>query len=339
MNRTDSRAGFRLLWLTGLLLLLPALAARAGESAIVDTPAVQAAHARGAILWDVRSEADYAKGHLPGAVNVGFIGEVLRDANTEDYLPTPQIAATLGAAGIDPSREVVVYAGRGNPFAYFGLVTLRHFGATRASVYHDGLDGWKAAGLPVSTEATTLPPVALTLKASDDALLDTGQLRALLGKVQLVDVRTPGEYHGRDIRALRGGHIPGAVNIPYEQNWADPETPRKLMARSVADNSGMALKNAGALQSLYGALDPDKETVVYCQSGVRASETATVLRSLGFRDVKVYDPSWLGYGNTLDAPAEEVAFFNVGLMNKRMKSLESTVHQLEAQLQSLQKSP
>ena len=58
-------------------------------------------------------------------------------------------------------------------------------------------------------------------------------------------------------------------------------------------------------------------TIVYCQSGVRASETATVLRSLGFRDVKVYDPSWLGYGNTLEAPAEEVAFFNVGLMNKR----------------------
>src|SRR4029077_1354017 len=92
--------------------------------------------------------------------------------------------------------------------------------------------------------------------------------------VQIVDARTPAEFRGEDIRAIRGGHIPGAVNIPYEMNWVDPETPMKLARKQVADSSGMSLKPVGELKALYARLDPNKETIVYCQSGARASETA-----------------------------------------------------------------
>jgi thiosulfate/3-mercaptopyruvate sulfurtransferase len=83
---------------------------------------------------------------------------------------------------------------------------------------------------------------------------------------------------------------------------------------------------------LYSKLDPSKETVVYCQSGVRASETAGVLKHLGFTNVKIYDSSWLGYGNTLDAPAENVTFFNVGLLNSRLTALQNRIDQLEREL-------
>jgi thiosulfate/3-mercaptopyruvate sulfurtransferase len=72
--------------------------------------------------------------------------------------------------------------------------------------------------------------------------------------------------------------------------------------------------------------------VVYCQSGARASETAGVLQQLGFTKVKVYDSSWLGYGNTLDAPADNVTFFNVGLLNSRISALQERINQLEKEL-------
>ena len=150
--------------------------------------------------------------------------------------------------------------------------------------------------------------------------------------VQILDVRTPREFIGEDIRAIRGGHIPGAINIPYEQNWIDPETLGKLARKQITNNAGMSLKRAEDLKRLYSRLDPNKETIVYCQSGARASQTAGVLQQLGFTKVKVYDSSWLGYGNTLDAPAENVTFFNVGLLNSRLSALQERVNQLEKEL-------
>jgi thiosulfate/3-mercaptopyruvate sulfurtransferase len=146
-----------------------------------------------------------------------------------------------------------------------------------------------------------------------------------------VDVRTPQEFIGEDIRAIRGGHIPGAINIPYEQNWVDPETPANAR-KQITSNAGMSLKSATDLKRLYARLDPGKETIVYCQSGARASETAGVLQQLGFTNVKVYDSSWLGYGNTLDAPADNVTFFNVGLLNSRLRALQDRLNQLEREL-------
>src|SRR5262249_33714931 len=147
--------------------------------------------------------------------------------------------------------------------------------------------------------------------------------------VQIIDARTPQEFTGEDIRAIRGGHIPGAVKIPYEQNWVGPETQTKLARKEVSNNAGMSLKRPADLKQLYSRFDPKKETIVYCQSGARASETAGVLQELGFTNVKIYDSSWLGYGNTLDAPANNVTFFNVGLFNSRLSTLQELVSQLE----------
>jgi rhodanese-related sulfurtransferase len=86
------------------------------------------------------------------------------------------------------------------------------------------------------------------------------------------------------------------------------------------------------LQALYAKLDPEKETIVYCQSGIRASETATVLQDLGFKNVKVYDSSWIGYGATLEAPAEDVTFFNVGNMQAKLTALQKRLDAMEKEL-------
>lgn len=303
-------------------------------TSIVDTEFVAAAQKRGAIIWDTRSAADYRKEHIAGAINVGDVGSVLRDENTEDYLSLPTLEKILGGAGIDPSKEVVVYGQKGNSYVYFGLLTLQYFGAKSAYVYHGGIEDWKGAGMPVTSAPAVLAPVTLKLAPVSDVTLSTQEVIQRLGKpkVQLVDVRTPKEYSGDDIRAIRGGHIPGALNIPYEHNWADPDALKKPAAREATSTAGLSLKSPEQLKTLYSKLDPENETIVYCQSGVRASETATVLKNLGFKDVKVFDSSWLGYASQLDAPAEDVKFFNIGLLNARLGAMQRRIDALEKQV-------
>ena len=131
--------------------------------------------------------------------------------------------------------------------------------------------------------------------------------------------------------------MPGAINIPYEQNWIDPLTLQKLANKQVNDSRGMSLKSTADLKALYSKLDPEKETVVYCQSGVRASETAGVLEQLGFKNVRVYDSSWLGYGNKLDAPANNATVFNVGALSARLGALQVRIDALEKELAATRK--
>ena len=301
---------------------------------IVDERHVADAAARGVLIWDVRGEAEYRRGHIPGAVNIGEAAQVLRAPNTEDFIAIDQIEKLLGQAGIDPAREMVIYGNRASTTGYFGLYTMQYFGGTRARVYHDGIDGWRAAGLRTVTDSPKPVPVALKLVARAANAVSTAEVVARLRNpgVQLIDVRTPREFAGEDIRAIRGGHIPGAINIPYEQNWVDPDTPQKLARRQVTDTAGMSLKPRDDLRALYAKLDPTKETIVYCQSGVRAAETATVLADLGFTNVKVYDSSWLGYGNSLELPANNAVFLNVGALNARIGAMQGRIEALERDL-------
>jgi len=235
-------------------------------------------------------------------------------------------------------KETIVYTRKGDSYAYYAARMVEYYGGTHAKVYHGGLDDWKAAGKPVVTTATKLPPVKLALAAEMRGAMGNAEFieRVKSGRAQIVDTRTPKEFSGEDIRAVRGGHVPGALPIPYEQNWQDPAAASKLSSRQVSNRDGMALKSPEDLKKLYAKLDPDKETVVYCQSGVRASETAAVLRDLGFKDVKVHEPSWLGYAGVLSAPAEKEVFVNVGALNGMVSSLAGRVRDLEAEVSRLQ---
>ena len=335
MNQTLSEKCCRLVLFTALTILsaLPNTASASG-SAIVDTAYVVDAQKRNAIIWDTRSAALYKQGHIPGAVNIGDIAQELRDEHREDYIALGRIEKILGDAGIDPSKEIVVYGLKGNPVVYFGLVTLQYFNAANPKIYHGGIDDWKTAGQMVVTEPGKLAPIALKIKVKPELMVDTAEVVRRLKdpKVQIVDARTPEEFRGEDIRAIRGGHIPGAIPIHYMENWVDPDTPMKLEKKLVNNKDGMNLKPRKELLAMYSKLDPDKETIVYCQSGIRASETATVLADLGFKNVRVYDSSWIGYGATLDAPAEDVTFFNVGNMQAKINGMQKRIDNLEKEL-------
>lgn len=318
------------------LLLISSLAAAQKNDAIIQTAQVQEALARGAIIWDVRDEKSYLEGHIPGAINIGDAGNVLRDANKEDYIATAKIQAIFNQAGLDINKDIVVYGSRGNPYAYFGLYTINYFGGKQAQIYHDGIDAWKLAGLPLQKDRAILPAVSVVLVPQPQLVVSNEEMLKLAQSksVQIIDARTPDEFSGKDVRAIRGGHIPNAVNIPFEENWQDPATSIKLSKKQVADNSGMTLKSQADLKKLYSGLDPNQETVVYCQSGVRASETATVLKNLGFKKVKVYDSSWLGWGNNLKAQVSDETFLNVGALNAKMAAMQNKINQLEEALKA-----
>jgi thiosulfate/3-mercaptopyruvate sulfurtransferase len=171
----------------------------------------------------------------------------------------------------------------------------------------------------------------LKLKPQPGVLIESKDVVAALKRtdVQMLDVRTVKEFKGEDIRAIRGGHIPAAINVPFEQNWVDPDTRSKLRSGAVKDSSGMSLKSRVDLAKVYEKLDPAKELIVYCQSGNRAAQSAAVLADLGYKNVRVYDSSWLGYSSWLSAPAEDEVWTNFGSLPATIKGLENRFGELE----------
>lgn len=311
-------------------------AVRAQSSSIVDLEYVKSAQQRGVIIWDVRASNQYLEGHIPGAINVGDIGTVLRDPNREDFIDLAEINSIFNKAGLDINKEIIVYGSRGNPYAYFGLFTINYFGGKQAKVFHDGIDGWADAGLLIEKTPSTLASINMRLIPQENLVVTNEQMRSRYNNqsVQVVDARTFNEFKGNDVRAIRGGHIPGAVSIPYEQNWKDPATGSKLAKKEVKTNVGMSLKSKDELNALYSKLDPNKETVVYCQSGVRAAETATVLQNLGYKNVKIYDSSWLGWASHLASPVADETYLNVGMLNARIAAMQNKINELEARLKA-----
>ena len=311
-------------------------AVQAQSSSIVDLEYVKAAQQRGVIIWDVRASNQYLEGHIPGAINVGDIGTALRDPNREDFIDLAEINSIFNKVGLDINKEIIVYGSRGNPYAYFGLFTINYFGGKHAKVFHDGIDGWADAGLLIEKTPSTLASINMRLIPQENLVVTNEQMRSLYNNqsVQVVDARTFNEFKGNDVRAIRGGHIPGAVSIPYEQNWKDPATGSKLAKKEVKTNVGMSLKSKDELKALYSKLDPNKETVVYCQSGVRAAETATVLQNLGYKNVKIYDSSWLGWASHLASPVADETYLNVGMLNARIAAMQNKINELEARLKA-----
>lgn len=316
-----------------------AVASAPEKRLIVDTAFVADAIKRGVLLWDVRDAESYRKGHIPGALNIGAIGSVLRFEHNEDYLPTAQIEKILGEAGIDPAREIVVYGDKADPIGYFGLFTVQYFGGGNVHVYHGGIDDWKAARKETATETPKQAPLALKLKTLPDLTITTEEVVGKIGTgTQIVDARSPKEYSGEDIRAIRGGHIPSAISIPFQRNWSDPDAHAKPVKKEAPNKDGLNLKSPEQLKALYARLDPDKETIVYCQSGVRAAESAAVLKDLGFKNVRVYDASWLGYANALNTPVENVSVFNVGQMNGKLEAMQRRIDAMERVLGEMMKA-
>jgi thiosulfate/3-mercaptopyruvate sulfurtransferase len=243
----------------------------------------------------------YDTGHIPGAVKIDWFGE-LNDPIIRDYLDADRFARLLSAKGIGLDTTVVFYGDKNNWWAAYAFWVFQLFGHANAKIMDGGRKKWQEEGRPLVKAVPNYPAADYPVPTRNDS-----QIRAFRADVlqhvdasgTLVDVRSPAEYSGELLHmadypqegALRGGHIPGARNIP----WAK------------AANEDGTFKTAGELRTLYAGagVTPDQEVIAYCRIGERSSHTWFVLTYLlGYPHVRNYDGSWTEWGNLVGAPIE-----------------------------------
>ena len=244
----------------------------------------------------------YPSGHVPGAVEIDWTRD-LNDQVERDYVDGAGFADLCGRLGITPETTVVFYGDKNNWWAAYAYWVFQLFGHTRARLMDGGRIKWKQEGREMTREVPVYEPIEYPVPMRQDA-----PIRAFRRDVEahleaggaMVDVRSPEEYTGERLHmpdypnegALRGGHIPGAKNVPWSR----------------AVNEDGTFKSAAELEAIYlqeKGLSRQDDVVAYCRIGERSSHTWFVLtRLLGFPRVRNYDGSWTEWGNLVGAPVE-----------------------------------
>ncbi len=240
----------------------------------------------------------YETGHIPGAVKLDWHTE-LNDPVSRDYVDGEGFAALMSRKGISRDTTLVLYGDKNNWWAAYALWVCTLFGHPDVRLLDGGRARWAAEGREMTTEAAKLAAADYPVVDRDDQQIRAfqDQVLAHLGQ-PMIDVRSPGEYSGELLHmpdypqegALRGGHVPGARNVP----WAR------------AANQDGTFRSRAELEAIYqseAGLSPDDEVIVYCRIGERSSHTWFVLHHLlGYPAVRNYDGSWTEWGNTVRVP-------------------------------------
>ncbi len=245
----------------------------------------------------------YPSGHIEGAVQVDWTTD-LNDPITRDYLSGEKFSQLMSSIGVTPDTTVVFYGDKSNWWAAYALWVFSLFGHKKVKLMDGGRAKWEAEGRPTTREVPSYAASSYPQVERDDSKIRAFRdqvLEHIKAKGALVDVRSPLEFTGERLHmedypnegALRGGHIPGAANVP----WAR------------ATNEDGTFKNADELKAIYlqeKGLSPDDDVVVYCRIGERSSHTWFVLHHLlGFPKVRNYDGSWTEWGNLVGVPVEK----------------------------------
>jgi thiosulfate/3-mercaptopyruvate sulfurtransferase len=239
---------------------------------------------------------EFREAHLPGAV----FFDIDRIADTASglphMLPSPDaFARAAGALGIGDGDRVVVYDSRGVISAARVWWTFRAFGHDAIAVLDGGLAKWRAEGRPLESGEPTVTPRRFTATFRPELVRDVAQMRINVSarREQVLDARSRGRFAATEPEpraGLRGGHIPGSLNLPYEELHAADGTlrpPAELRA---------AFVRAG--------VDLTKPIVTTCGSGITASVLALGLHQVGRADAAVYDGSWTEWAGRADTPVE-----------------------------------
>ena len=245
--------------------------------------------------------AAYEQGHIAGAVGWNWQSQ-LQQPVRRDLATKEEIEQLLGSSGIGNDTTVVLYGDNNNWFAAWAFWQLKYYGHADVRLMNGGRVKWEAEGRPMTTDVPNYAATTYTASGGDESIRAyRDQVLALVnaGSISLVDVRSPAEFSGELLApanlpqegSQRGGHIPGASNIPWGQ--------------AVAEDG--SFKSADDLRALYGAqgIDGSRETIAYCRIGERSSHSWFVLTQLlGFENVRNYDGSWTEWGSIVGAPIE-----------------------------------
>ena len=276
----------------------------AHPESVVDTDWVTA-HGSDANVRLVEVDVDtssYDQGHIAGAVGWNWQSQ-LQETVSRDLLSKEDLEKLLGSAGIDNNTTVILYGDNNNWFAAWAFWQLKYYGHDDVKLMNGGRAKWEAEGKPLTTDAANPGSKSYQAKAPNEdirAYRDQVLAKVNSGGIALVDVRAPAEFSGELLApanlpqegSQRGGHIPGAANVPWGQ--------------AVAEDG--SFKSADDLKALYGGkgVDGSKETIAYCRIGERSSHTWFVLTQLlGLQNVRNYDGSWTEWGSIVGAPIEK----------------------------------
>ena len=246
--------------------------------------------------------SSYDQGHIAGAVGWNWHTQ-LQETLSRDLVSKDGLEKLLGSAGIDNGTTVILYGDNNNWFAAWAFWQMKYYGHDDVKLMNGGRAKWEAEGKPLTAAAANPGSKSYTAKAPNEdirAYRDQVLSKVNASSINLVDVRAPAEFSGELLApenlpqegSQRGGHIPGAANVPWGQAVAEDGT----------------FKSADDLQALYGGkgIDGSKETIAYCRIGERSSHTWFVLTQLlGHSNVRNYDGSWTEWGSIVGAPIEK----------------------------------
>jgi thiosulfate/3-mercaptopyruvate sulfurtransferase len=245
------------------------------------------------VLDTGRSRHDYGAGHIPGA---RYFGRELYYRKV-DGLPgmfpgVEAVSESLRQVGVNNDSLVVVYDPGHGLWATRLFWTLELLGHEHVAVLNGGIGAWKAEGLSLADRPSQITGGEFT-PALQRHLVATGEeILTALGDTIVVDARSRPEYDGRDVRAERGGHIPGAIHVEWVLNNTNAAVNTFLPLDELAEFYEAELEGQ------------DGRIVTHCQTGVRGAHTYFVLRLLGYEDVALYDASWVEWGNDERFPVE-----------------------------------
>lgn len=241
----------------------------------------------------------YEKGHIPGATNLNWHTDLVDTVN-RDIAPREKLQQQLRKAGVESDTTVIIYGDHNNWFAAWGAWVLDVYGfGKRVKLLDGGRKLWEARGLPMTDKVPSFKASSIELPDRDISL--RARLSNVLDLVEghidgkLVDIRSNDEFLGKIFApegvkelAIRAGHIPGAVNVP----WA-----------TIVNEDG-TYKPLEEIRRIYAekGIDGSKPIITYCRIGERSSHSWFALKRLLGYDVRNYDGSWTEYGNAVGVP-------------------------------------